>query len=359
MNLEEKKGPQEMHLSIVSWNIAGAKHLLESDEEERKRKIDEYREQLKVVCQRCEPHVVFLQEDVCYKKEKTEREWLTPDCFNVEGAENGNKWIYKTDRCVIIDTEKHNHPERWVKYREKGKWELRDYLAQGSTTLWRNDVCPVSVWDRTKNGSVLIHEENKSDSNNKRVSEVVAIDNGIYTGFRDTEPRAAFVHHFSLQGHSFYTINVHFTTLKGEREGYPEIEERGDAIRVGQAKVILNGIVSRCNEWRARNDLTVAPWIIGGDLNATPSSQVINEFTKRRFLNISRVSTQQGTKRKGGEEAPELTLDYIFIGVEYHAFTRIDYSRDVQDHGTLLTGPGHDCASDHFPIASEVTVSLR
>ena len=319
-----------MKRTIVSWNVGGAKFLRMANTNKRTAHRKRLRGHIQKICEELAPLFVLVQEDVAFGRK---------DNYLVAPPNN-----YKVARSVTIDTDTNNHPDKWNPIRKHGNWRTGDYLAQANTLLWSDELTPLPIWCLSTKG---ISEGARLET------EVVSLSTGLYNGTRDTEPRLALLRRFRFKGQDVYVVNVHFTTLSGEREGFPEIEARGDAIRRYQASVVLEGIVSRCNQWRERNHLSAAIWIVGGDLNALPSSDVVSTFEQRRFVNIAPTSTLVGTKRSKTGYRPELALDYVFAGIEHHAFGTLDRASGIESHPTLFAGVDNQTLSDHYPIVGE------
>jgi len=181
--------------------------------------------------------------------------------------------------------------------------------------------------------------------------EIIRIDTGLYTGNRDTEPRLAVVSHFFLESRHVLLVNLHLTTLTHEREGFPERDCMGTEIRLKQLDVILNGIVSRYNTWRAAGGAMDTPdralWFLTGDYNATEDSLEIAKLKRLNFMDLCpRKGT--GTKCSRGNLNAALTLDYIFAGPAYYVFDPAKVKRFLARTGRE---PLYDVTtSDHYPI---------
>ena len=187
---------------------------------------------------------------------------------------------------------------------------------------------------------------------------------GLYTGDRDTEPRLALVAHFVVgddpNPRDVLLINLHLTTLKGEREGFPERDDLGSQIRLGQIDVVLRGIVSRYNDWwqkekAARKEIEkrLPPvWIIAGDFNCTPESPEIVKMKRMNFLDLNSAKGR-GNKGSGRPPTPEITVDYIFAGPMYWAFDPHAVEHTVAANPTPLI---QVAISDHYPIVASVPV---
>lgn len=211
-------------------------------------------------------------------------------------------------------------------------------------------------------------------SNGGRHIEEVILMSGLYFGDRDTEPRAAMVAHFVISKPldkkmklekplDIFVVNLHLTTLMGERQGIPQIDEQGSKIRLAQLDIVLNGIVSRYNNWRRagypfraekrqpgpKEDFErYSPiWILCGDLNFTPESVECATIQGRNFVDLN---PRKGTGTKGSGFGSDATIacDYIFAGPKYISLEPLiieqsikrnpmpDYSVDVSDHYPLF-----------------------
>lgn len=318
-----------MFLTIASWNIAGAS-ILTVSEAIREEKHNLYNRQINALIKKSNPDIVLLQEVVRYEtKSGTVREII--DC------PEGYYYLAST----TIDTIKNAYPPKWNKIRRKGQWGKNTYIGVGLGILWKKNIKHSSLWStklkHLKTGPQLEKEE-------------VRIETGLFTGNRDTEPRMAVVSHFNILKHDVYIINLHLTTLKGEREGFPERDLQGSIIRQEQINTVLNGIVSRLNH--DQHQLTnhfkkkqqPGIWIIGGDFNATPESP---EITKIQQMNFTRLCNDTPTKRSKKTIKPIIKVDYFFAGPCHYAFDpnilsqnkknySIDYELNISDHYPII-----------------------
>lgn len=327
-----------MFLTIASWNIAGAS-LLTTTGKKREEKHQLYNMQINRLIKKSNPDIILLQEVVRYETKSGEiREFI--DC------PKGYYYLAST----TIDTIKNCYPPKWDKAPCKDKWGGKIYVGQGLGMLWKKKLRHSSLWSTRANqlkvGPRLEKEE-------------VRIETGLFTGNRDTEPRMAVVSHFTLFKRDFYIINLHLTTLKGEREGFPEKDQQGSLIRQNQINTILNGIVSRLNEDRHqllnryKKKKPPGIWIMGGDFNATQDSP---EITKIQQMNFARLCSDAPTKRSKKGISPTIKVDYLFVGPCHYAFEprilsessknyTIDYELNISDHYPIIA---------RFPMGSDV-----
>lgn len=248
---------------------------------------------------------------------------------------------------IAIDSRRHTHPYKWQQFRKEGDWSETDYLGLGSAILWRRDIPHGPIWDSANP---------KLDE--KIQTEEVHLDTGLYTGDRDTEPRLAVVAHFIFQDgqtpFDVFLVNLHLTTLKGEREGKPERDDLGARFRMAQIDTVLHGIVSRYNEWRGnlKGSRIPAVWILAGDFNCTPESLEIAKLNRMNFQDLI-PEKGAGTKASGYTSKPTITLDYIFAGPKYIALDPIIIDHEIKSNPKPMT---EYSGSDHFPIFATLPV---
>jgi endonuclease/exonuclease/phosphatase family metal-dependent hydrolase len=323
-------------ISILSWNVGGGKFLLLPAEERAKFK-NNLNNSLKRIIEDKNPQFVLLQEIV-----RSGSSSALEDLIAVP-----NNYYFKPS--IALDTERQTYREKWETFCEKGGWSRSSYLGLGTGILWRKDQNHCAIWDfdNFRIGPDIHAEE-------------VHLDTGLYTGDRDTEPRLAVVVHFVLLEDrsplDVFVVNLHLTTLKYEREGILERDDLGSRIRLAQIDIVLNGIVSRYNEWRKRKDKTKpsAVWILAGDFNCTPESPEIVKIKRMNFLDII-PSKGTGTKAKGFQASePKIILDYIFAGPKYIAFDPDFVDKGIKNNSVLH----HVSVSDHFPLFGKLKFSI-
>ena len=324
-----------MFLSIASWNVAGAS-VLPLTPEQREEKHHLYNAQINSLIKTSNPDIILLQEIVRYE---------TPSgaIREIFDCPAGYYYIAST----TIDTIKNAYPPKWNKIRRKGQWPEKSYIGVGLGILWKKTIKHSSLWStkikHLKTGPELEKEE-------------VRIETGLFTGNRDTEPRMAVVSHFNLYQRDFYIINLHLTTLKGEREGFPEKDNQGSLIRQEQVNTILNGIISRLNHDQhqlqnySQKKKLPGIWIMGGDFNATQDSP---EITKIQQMNFSRLCTDAPTKRGKKGNTPTIKVDYFFAGPSYYAFDPGILSKNKEEYYINYELN----ISDHYPIIARFPVN--
>jgi endonuclease/exonuclease/phosphatase family metal-dependent hydrolase len=330
-----------MKVTLMTWNVGGAK-VLKAPENERRRHRKTLNRHLANLVRDHRPDIVLLQEIACYGKEGQQVEDL---------IDPPRGYFYKPS--VAIDTLRYAHPTRWEPFRAEGGWTEKDYLAQGYGALWRATLRHHAIWDVSKphDGPELETEE-------------VHLDTGLYTGNRDTEPRLAVVAHFVFEAPSkgpvdVFVVNLHLTTFKGEREGLPERDELGVRTRRVQLQTILHGVVSRYNEWRSGvrelKDRWPATWFLAGDFNCTPDSPEV-AGVQRLFADLNRAKGS-GTKSAGIGKEPSITVDYVFAGPQYSAFDPHAVEPAIKGNPTPIVNPiKASKVSDHYPVIASLPI---
>ncbi len=319
------------HITVSSWNMDGIS-FLKTDPRRRGALKARITGQLRDFVQRYEPGFMAVQEIVRYEEEGVLRELIEPP----------DGYCYQS--AISIDTKRQDNPVKWTPIREAGGWTADAYLGQGNGLLWQRDIPHCSIWDVTGE---------RARRGQRLRQEVIRIDTGLFIGTRDTEPRLAVVSHFICGKRHIFIVNLHLTTLSKEREGFPERDCRGAEIREKQLDIVLNGIVSRYNQWCDKEN-AMGPddrpiWFLVGDFNATEDSLEIARIKRLNFLDLC-PDKGTGTKRgKNGKNAA-LTLDYIFAGPAYYAF-------DPQAVKQLLKKTSRPplyevTVSDHYPIVA-------
>lgn len=313
------------NVTIVSWNIGGV-GFLKTDTIGQTQKKERINQAIKNIINSKNPDFILLQEIVKYK--------------NIDIIEAPNDYNYTS--TIAIDTKNNKHPVKWDQIIKEGNWSKSDYLGQGMGILWKSDIPHCHIWETNINNAT--HSK-------KLEMEKIHIETGLFVGDRDTEPRVIVVSHFILHEKHIFLVNIHLTTLRGEREGFPKKDEEGINIRLNQIGIILNGIVSRYNEWR--NNLGIisdrrALWFLVGDFNATPSSEEITRIKRRNFTSLCRGYTKRS--KDGG--APMITVDYIFAGPKYYSFN----PKYVNDNLEKIDPMINIIESDHVPIVAKFPI---
>lgn len=391
----------EERIKVLNWNIGGAKYLEklscykengslkenvtapENWQPGRGRDV-EYREQykhalmaaLRRLCRQCEPDVVTLQEVVQYS---TDGDSQKPEHIidEIKG------YHYMSFR--LIDTEQFSARPKWSKVIQKGGWRTnpnRPFFAQGNGFLVKDTCEHYPLWSLPK-GSTCHGEypDNISRSREHIVrAERVDLQTGLYFGDRNTEPRVALVLHLMLSPGGkpldVFVINLHLTTLGGEREGIPEIDEKASTERLEQLRVVLDGIVSRYNEWRRngyrvgdrkyefREKLDTADpkerhnpiWVIAGDFNFTRTSAEYQYLRRRNFMDL--IRGDDSTKSSGLGKDPTLVVDYVFAGPQFYSLDpQLAEQKIGENH--VMSGQDWLRISDHYPIVADVPIVVE
>jgi endonuclease/exonuclease/phosphatase family metal-dependent hydrolase len=328
---------------VVTWNIGGAKFLdlpvQPTPESPYTREMfrDDLHDALNRLTRDFRPDVILLQEIVRFGS-------LPDDLIEIAKIPG-----YYYAPSVAIDTVNQAHPQKWAKYYDRDKWPEGTYLAQGYGLLWRQTLPHAAIWDFAgQTGSTL-------------EKEIVRIETGLFTGSRDTEPRIAVVTHFisEFQGKplDIFVINLHLTTLKGEREGSPSKDVAASRVRQQQLEVVANGVVSRYNEWvadrRQKDKRLQAIWVLGGDFNCMPNAPEIKALERMNFIDLNPT---KGSGTKGTTvpvERATITLDYLFAGPAYFS---IDPYLAIQATNANPLPLSQYRVSDHFPVLADVPI---
>jgi len=338
-----------MHLTIASWNLAGTS-FLKVPEKKRLKKRQLYNQQIKQLIEQTQPDIILLQEVIRFgQKNNNHNDEQVNELFDTPDG-------YYYQVSISIDTLQNCYPPLWDKIRKAGEWDKTTYLGHGLGILWRKELLHSSIWAITKDQLVSGPELEK---------ETVRFETGLFSGNRDTEPRMAVVAHFNQNSKDIFIVNFHLTTLKGEREGFPEKDQDGSQIRQKQIDIILNGIVSRLNTDRHQHTkrLNKKPkpglWLLGGDLNSTIQSAEALKLNQRNFSRLcSDLPTKRPTKKINGDKGAKIKVDYLFAGPLYYACQpnevsqsnktyQVLYNLDISDHYPIVA---------HFPLQSKTKV---
>lgn len=329
-------------IRVLNWNVAGAKYLETKDrqkrEELRERVNDDLLRYTRNNNNRA-PHVICLQEIVQVEEPKEKLvDFIAKEKFPE----------YDYIPFPLVDTNRHAYTSKWKKI--EPFWKKKTYFAQGNAIMFRKDNPPLPVWSlarSTRDESKNANSAKQNSMKNHHLIENVIIRSGIYFGNRDTEPRSALVSHFVFdrdddpkfldektrlpKPQDVFVVNLHLTTLMGEREGLPKIDDKAVKTRLQQLDTIFNEIISTYNEWARSGFLTRTKkprlskgqttsrfnplWILCGDFNFTPESAEYDYIKRRNFVNT--IPENEKTKAKGVDNDASLTLDYIFAGPKF------------------------------------------
>jgi len=362
-----------MEFKILNWNVGGTKYL----ELETKEKKEAFRKRLNenlndLIKKR--PHVICLQEIVEYYEPNEPKKNLIdePNGYKPDKIiDTPND--YNLHSSILIDNIRHPYVSKWEKVRDQGNWKSGSYFGQGNALLWLKDLPHFPVHSLPEIGTKF---DDKS-----HVDEII-LKSGLYFGTRDTEPRAALLAHFMITKDSdtenkkipvdIFVINLHLTTLTGEREGIPKVDEMASGMRKEQLSIVLNEIVSPYNEWKLNRyphrgrirahpeqgeDFNRGPpiWILCGDFNFTPSSE---EYKKMESMNFVDHNPNKGRGTKGkwiGSQITQATItcDYIFAGPKFTSLDPRIVDHNIKDNPLPLTDVK---VSDHYPLYAKVDI---
>lgn len=372
-------------LKILNWNVGGAKFLELPSARPRPYSPamafncrEEFHFALNEALNRLlrahgRPLIVCLQEIVQYEKSgnsdpKVRKQILDP----IEG--------YTYYPLPLIDTEQFGARAKWLKVMEKGGWgtDPVPFFSQGNGFLVRNDCRYFPMWCLPKREVSNGQHPSCLDSKGELRSGIERVDlhPGLYFGDRNTEPRAAFVLHVVLWPEEgsvldVFIVNLHLTTLKGEREGIPDIDQRASEIRLNQLKVVLDNCVSQYNAWRGDNyilrddishlnnewdtiDRYNPVWILTGDFNFTRESAEYDYLVRRNFVDFV---TPEPTKASGLGKDPTIALDYVFAGPRYYSVSPRPGEEDLRRNRVILNEEVR--VSDHYPIVATIPMELN
>jgi len=333
-----------MTISLVTWNVAGV-DFLKVDPKDRQSKRNQYQACLQKIIDDANPDVVVFQEVVRYEQEFDVPGLSTPkkgDKIELFDAPTGYNYV----SSIAIDTVHQNDPFKWGKIRKNLKtgkciWSENTYLGQGYGILWRSEL---------PHSNIRETEIDNARPDTPLEIENVRIETGVFMGDRDTEPRILMVAHFVHENRDVFIVNVHLTTLKGEREGFPEEDENGCEIRSYQIDIISSGIVSRINKYRKNllgDQARRGIWFLAGDFNRVPSSTEIAKLDK---MNFARLCNNDATKREKRGYDPSIKVDFIFVGPRYYSFDPYRLPMIID------TGLPTDAASSYF-ICKDINIS--
>jgi exonuclease III len=378
-------------LKLLNWNIGGAKYLeLKPKASKHRDEGDDFRENFREklnevlhdLIEHNKPSVITLQEVVQYSADRN-----TVTVQDVIDPPSG----YHYFPYWLIDTDRHGHQGKWNKVRTNGEWPESAFFAQGNALLIAENISHFPIWSlpavKQDHHRWLKNSEVIQEGLDRRCVEIVALEDGLYFGDRNTEPRAALVSHFVLsevregmRGHvselkrplDVFIIVLHLTTLMMEREGIPDIDEQAAHIRQHQIETVLNGIISRYNKWRREGfpirgeklalrenvetrDRHSPIWVITGDFNFTPESIEYQTMIRRGFMDLIPLP-HIGTKTSGLGEKPTLTVDYVFAGPRFEALDPAIVESGIT--GNHVQYDDLTQVSDHYPLIVDVPIGL-
>jgi len=343
-----------MEVRIMSWNMAGAK-LFEQLDPAPGPAAERYVSAFRRVWDNSigpwlaipdddAPDIILLQECIGFEdmSSSPSGRWQSGSAILGE--------IFSGYECFFfpaVSSHKHPHPGKWNRYAEGGT--VVNFvpphvdLQQGYGICVRAGVSSRKLWVPWPDPNDAPVDADRADAECVSCFEPISITSGLYLGNRDTEPRMVILGRARLKsdGESRYLnyLNIHLSTLSGEREGNLRLNRSADASRTQQVELILDNIVSAYQESRSyrmpqsmqQNERDI--WVIGGDFNTTPDSAEIAMICRSGFVDTipdksiedaNPASTFQdsiGSKWSlANSESPPIVLDYIFCGLEQFTF---------------------------------------
>ncbi len=340
-----------MSLKIMSWNMAGAKLLGKLSPQPQPVAV-EYIDAYKSVWSETKntylnqfgkndftPDIILLQECIGFIDTRGEND----QCGRWQKASHILESIFSDYSCFFfpsVSSHKNPHPAKWEKY------NLPKYIEaqQGYGICVKTKENLRKLWITNKDNNKAPGEFDIPEPNQYQLCfEAINTTTGAYLGTRDTEPRLAVLGRMKLEispGNERYInfLNIHLTTLKGEREGNIKLNRVASETRLTQLNLILNNVISAyqgSQEYRVpriseayKEDI----WVIAGDFNATPDSVEISLIRRMGFIDGNPIKqlydvTGQykgmvGTKWSldPKRSLPPTVVDYIFFGLEQTAF---------------------------------------
>ena len=346
-----------MRINVMSWNMAGAKVFGSLDDAPRRvaqTYVDHFHSAWKDGIlphfsrpPNPPPDLVLLQECIGFVDKRTNPSgrWQTGQQI-LESVFGGYSCFF----FPAFSSHTHPHPARWNRFRqpfiEAGENFIPDQVeAQQGYGVCVRDVGQLRrLWvDEPDPGKIGSEDDlPRGEHQYGLCFEAVHTTTGSYLGSRDTEPRLVVHGRLKLpdkpdKGRYVNFLNLHLTTLKGEREGNIRLDRLASAERLQQLDLILDNVVSAYQEEKNHRIPRTGPsrqediWIVAGDFNAAVDSAEL-ELVRRvgfvdgnpdkRIQDATRTFQNPiGTKWSLSKPAaPPIVLDYILCGLRESAF---------------------------------------
>jgi len=376
--------PGRTEINVMSWNIAGAKmfnHLDYPPDHAASSYVEAYynawrqivRDLLPTSADGSKyPDIILLQECIGFRDTRAEPSgrW--------ESGKRILQQIFRGYECFFfpaLSSRTHLHPGKWKKF-QLGSIRnfIPDYVEaqQGYGICIRDPSALRKLWVQEEDKSQMSRHSDLPGSDFELCFEVVNAVPGLYLGSRDTEPRLMVMGRIKMGSPETVEryvnlVNVHLTTLRGERTGIPSINREAQNMRLQQIDLLVNRIVSayqgadkhripRPKGEQGKEDI----WILGGDFNALPGSREIKELREAGFIDGHDASKRKiidpggshhdlpGTKWSLEDPGRRpIVVDYIFCGLEHTSFSpgQVDISDSQSPFRPQFAGT--DLASDH------------
>jgi len=374
-----------MKINVMTWNMAGAKLLKHFDSPPTnvaQTYIDQYRSAwtssiipyLSFPGPSADfPDIILLQECIGFVDTRP-----TPSGRWQSGKEILQS-IFTGYECFFFpafSSQKNHNPAKWNKFRIGSgiQYFLPDEIdaQQGYGVCVRDPNQLKRIWIDDK--SITENTPSMIDNSSSPYGfsfEAINLTTGMYLGNRDTEPRLAILGRMKLSAGNDERycnfINLHLTTLQGEREGNPKINRIGSEIRLQHLKVIVENIISAYQEstlyriprktLNRKDDI----WIVAGDFNATPESNELDLIRKSDFIDgnpdkrmidqSGRFQNQIGTKISlRDKSSPPVVVDYIHCGLQGASFNTGGVGTSNSRRPFLVPFTDPNFATDHAAL---------
>lgn len=342
-----------MQIRVMSWNMAGAKLFDKLDS----RPYDVASSYIKAYKYAWEkgivgnltvppnppkyPDIILLQECIGFvdTRDEPSGRW--------QSGEEILQQIFSGYTCFFfpaLSSYKNPHPAKWEKYRKGSGQE--NYLPDEIEAQQGYGIC---VHNPNQLRKIWVKNAQQDDTIALKQDDyhlcfaAINTTTGLYLGDRDTEPRLVILGRMrvgtnSLEERYVNFLNVHLTTLKGERIGNLRLNRGGSNYRIQQLDLIMDNIISSYQEAttnripRTSNTRKDDVWILGGDFNSTPDSEEVSFVKRMGFIDgnpdkklldatDSKFGDKIGTKWSLADpDLPMTVLDYIFCGLERTTF---------------------------------------
>ncbi len=348
-----------MLLKVMSWNVAGAKVFSRLDagpapvagtyinhfHKVWQEKI--LRHFLTPALEPDYPDIILLQECIGFVDHRPNPSGRWQDGKQILQA------VFSGYECFFFpafSSHTHPNPARWNRFRQGGG--SQQFIPDEIEAQQGYGICVREVGHLRRLWVDEAHPTNdRLDADRPTAQphydlcfEAIHTTTGLYLGNRDTEPRLVVLGRMKLPdgtGQRYVNcLNVHLTTLKGEREGNIRLDRQGSRTRLQQLDLILDNIISAYQEAREHRMPRTAPtqkediWVMAGDFNATPDSEELELVRRAGFVDghtdkdkkrledaTGTFQDQIGTKwSQSRPTAPPIAVDYIVCGLQSSAF---------------------------------------
>ncbi len=342
-----------MEIKIMSWNMAGAKLLGKLDSPPNNVASSYIKAYGNVWEHSVKPYlsvppndpdypdIILLQECIGFRdtQRKSSGRW--------QSGEHILQEVFRGYRCFFfpaLSSFTNPHPRKWQKYREGSG--IKEYLPDDIEAQQGYGIC---IRDDQRLRKIWVTDNSWENADVPRGDyhlcfEEINTTTGLFLGDRDTEPRLVIMGRMKVgvqgvDGRYLNFINVHLTTLKGERVGNIRLNRKGSSLRQQQLDLILENVISAYSEEDAYRIPRISSarkediWIVGGDFNALLDSEELISVKRMGFVDGnpdkhlmdanrgSQYDNQIGTKWSLDNPDQPLTMaDYILCGLERTTF---------------------------------------